>query len=165
MTRALSSHVDLAATICSLAGAPTHPTETGGVDLSPLFGDASASVRDHVLFAHDSAHTRRVQQTRYAVRGMFDGRLKYARYYGVGGGFPSDVLDGTPTRKLYDVDAAFDDNDHELYDLHEDPARTREPGDGSLAPGGGARLVRPAPGGRGGGVRDLTARGSHLAPT
>ena len=78
-------------------------------------------MRDHVLFAHDSAHTRRVQQTRYAIRGFFDGRHKYARYYGVGGGYPTDVLDPTPTHKLYDVDAAFDDQDHELYDLHEDP--------------------------------------------
>ncbi len=118
-TRALTSHVDLTATICSLAGAD--PPRGDGVDLSPLFGDPTAAIRDHVLFALDSAHTRRVQQTRYAVRGVFDGRYKYARYYGVGGGFPSDVLDDRPTRKLFDVDADFDDNDHELYDLAEDP--------------------------------------------
>ena len=119
-TTAVTSHVDLTATICSLAGAPV-PDATNGLDLTPLFLPGAPLVRDHVLFAHDSAHTRRVQQTRYAVRGVFDGRYKYARYYGVGGGFPSDVLDPTPTRKLFDVDAAFDDNDHELYDLHEDP--------------------------------------------
>ena len=87
-----------------------------GVD---LFGSAS---RDHVLFAHDSAHTMLVQQTRYAIRGMFDGRYKYGRYYGVGGGKPGDdPFYKHPTRKQYDVDADFDDQDHELYDLQEDP--------------------------------------------
>ena len=93
---------------------------------STSFGDARA--RDHVLFAHDSAHTKLVQQTRYAIRGMFDGRYKYARYYGVGGGKPSDdPFYKRPTTKQYDVDADFDDQDHELYDLQEDPARAREP--------------------------------------
>ena len=54
-------------------------------------------------------------------RGGFDGRYKYARYYGVGGGKPNDDVSGAPSQKLYDVDAAFDDQDHELYDLQEDP--------------------------------------------
>ena len=119
-TTALTSHVDLAATICALADAPV-PAGNAGMDLTPLFLPGAPLVRHHVLFAHDSAHTRRVQQTRYAMRGIFDGRYKYARYYGVGGGYPTDVLDPTPTHKLYDVDAAFDDHDHELYDLLEDP--------------------------------------------
>ena len=33
----------------------------------------AASVRDHVLFAHDTAHTDRDQPHRYAIRGFFDG--------------------------------------------------------------------------------------------
>jgi arylsulfatase A-like enzyme len=87
-----------------------------GVD---LFNDAP---REEVLFAHDSAHTAIVQQSRYAIRGFFDGRHKYARYYGVGGGKPTDdPFYKRPTQKLYDVDADFDDQDHEFYDLQEDP--------------------------------------------
>jgi arylsulfatase len=119
-TESLSSHVDLTRTICALAG--VEPDDSvRGIDLTPVFADPSATPRDHVLLAQDSAHTRRVQQTRYAYRGVFDGRYKYVRYYGVGGGFPSDVLDSRPTAKLFDVDADFDDQDHELYDLQEDP--------------------------------------------
>ncbi|MBV9932886.1 MAG: hypothetical protein JO367_01170 [Actinobacteria bacterium] len=79
-------------------------------------------MRDHVMFAMDSAHTENINNTRYAVRGFFDGRTKYARYYGVGGGYPSTGLWGRdPGTKLYDVDAGFDDQDHEWYDLQEDP--------------------------------------------
>jgi arylsulfatase A-like enzyme len=120
VTAALGCHADLASTILALAGAPASPT-TRGVDLGQVFADPSASVRDHVLFAQDSAHTRRVQGTRYALRGIFDGRHKYVRYYGVGGGVPSDQLEEQVKTKLFDVDADFDDQDHELYDLQEDP--------------------------------------------
>src|SRR5581483_8731080 len=99
----LSSHVDLARTICGIAGVEPHP-DMQGVDI--LGGTGGAAARDHVLFAHDTAHTSVVQQTRYAVRGMFDGRYKYARYYGVGGGKPGDdPFWERPTQKLYDVDA------------------------------------------------------------
>jgi arylsulfatase A-like enzyme len=118
-TDALATHVDLASTVCALAGGES-PTMKG-VDLSPVFVDPSTSVRDHVLFAMDSAHTTNIQKTRYAVRGFFDGRYKYARYYGVGGGYPNDVLEPGLDIKLYPVDAAFDDQDHELYDHDDDP--------------------------------------------
>jgi hypothetical protein len=57
------------------------------------------------------------------LRGFYDGQTKYARYYGVGGGKPSTGLWGkSPGHKLYDVDCAFDDNDHEWYDHGTDPA-------------------------------------------
>src|SRR5439155_23555254 len=103
----LSSHVDLARTFCAIAGAEPAP-EMQGVDLSPVLRDGSGTtvVRDHVLFAHDTAHSRTVQGTRYALRGMFDGRYKYARYYGVGGGKAGDdpfLKRGGP--KQFDVDA------------------------------------------------------------
>ncbi|MFP3986193.1 sulfatase-like hydrolase/transferase [Streptomyces sp. E11-3] len=120
-TDALASHVDLASTICSLAGAAPAPSFRG-TDLTPVFGDPTASVRDFVLFAQDAVHTRRIQRTRYANRGIFDGRYKYARYFGVGGGLPADRGEAPrPSKMLYGADAAFDDNDHELYDLQEDP--------------------------------------------
>jgi len=124
-TAALGTHVDLAATIVALAGA-ARPSSLAGVDLSPVFADPSATVRDHVLFAHDTAHTEGINQTRYAIRGFFDGRTKYARYYGVGGGKPSTGLWGRdPGRKRVDVDAAFEDQEHEWYDARQDPHELR----------------------------------------
>ena len=120
-TAALATHVDLATTIPLLAGAQRDELDSyAGVDLRPIFETPSAAGRDHVMFAQDSAWYERCIHTRYAIRGMFDGRFKYARYYGVGG---SSTPYGKkwPTPKLYDVDAAFEDHDHELYDLQEDP--------------------------------------------
>ena len=93
-----------------------------GADLSPVLADPSASVRDHILFAQDSAQTTELNKVRYALRGFYDGHTKYARYYGVGGGKPSTGLWGKPPgTKLFDVDCAFDDNDHEWYDHDADP--------------------------------------------
>ncbi len=130
MTRAgsvsstLARHVDLAATIGALAGveaARLDPT-VQGTDLSPVLADPAASVRDVVLFAQDSAQTTELNKVRYALRGFYDGYTKYARYYGVGGGKPSTGLWGqSPGTKLFDVDCAFDDNDHEWYDHDADP--------------------------------------------
>jgi arylsulfatase A-like enzyme len=122
-TDALGTHVDLAATILSLAGLdPSGHPSFRGLDLSPVLADPSTSVRDHVLFAHDTAHTWEINRTRYAIRGFFDGTTKYARYFGVGGGIPPLGLQGRPQgSKLFDIDAAFDDQDHEWYDHDEDP--------------------------------------------
>lgn len=122
VTDALSSSVDLVSTIAGLAGLdPAGEPTLSGVDLGPLLDDPARSGRDHVLFAQDSAHTLHIRNTRYALRGVFDGRYKYARYYGFGGGKPNDDFSGRPSEKLYAVDADFDDQDHELYDLQEDP--------------------------------------------
>ena len=119
-TDALASHVDLASTIPLLAGAREIPETMSGVDLSPVLADPTTSVRDHILFAQDSAWYESCIPTRYAMRGIFDGRHKYTRYYGVGGGTtPFGTRSNKP--KLYDVDAAFEDHDHEFYDLQEDP--------------------------------------------
>ncbi len=125
VTSSLGSHVDLAATICSLAGvdATTSGCTVQGTDLSPVLADPAASVRDHILFAQDSAQSTGLNNVRYALRGFYDGQTKYARYYGVGGGKPSTGLWGkSPGHKLFDVDCAFDDNDHEWYDHDSDPA-------------------------------------------
>jgi len=128
-TDALATHVDLAATICALAGVepssvtgPDGRPSLQGVDLRPVFENPRRSVRDHVLFAQDSAQTENLNRVRYALRGFFDGHTKYARYYGVGGGKPSTGLWGRdPGSKLFDADAAFDDQDHEWYDHDADP--------------------------------------------
>jgi arylsulfatase A-like enzyme len=120
---ALATHVDLAATITALGGVdPSSQPSLRGADLGPVLADPSATVRDHVLFAHDTAHTEEINHTRYAIRGFFDGKTKYARYYGVGGGKPGTGLWGKdPGHKLFDVDAEFVDQEHEWYDLEEDP--------------------------------------------
>ncbi|MHB8464197.1 MAG: sulfatase-like hydrolase/transferase [Acidimicrobiales bacterium] len=119
-TDALGSHADLATTIVALAGGDVDGMP--GSDLAPVFADPAASVRDHVLFAMDTAHTERINHTRYAVRGFFDGRHKYARYYGVGGGIPATGLGGRRQgSKVFDVDARFEDQDHEWYDHDDDP--------------------------------------------
>lgn len=128
-TTSLTTHVDLAPTIAALAGVPAavaadaHGRPTfQGVDLSGVLEDPSSSPREYVLFAQDAAHTDNINQTRYALRGFFDGRIKYARYYGIGGGIPSAGLWGRAQgAKRFDIDAEFDDQDHELYDLDEDP--------------------------------------------
>jgi arylsulfatase A-like enzyme len=119
-TDALTSHVDLARTICGLAGAEPAPGMQG-VDLGPVLADPAASVRDQVLFCHATVHTSNIRTTRWQIRGSYDGRYKYARYFGVGGGLPNDDLSGKPTPMLYGADAAFEDHEHELYDLQEDP--------------------------------------------
>ncbi len=117
-TDALATHVDLATTIVSAGSGDTDGMS--GVDLTPVVEDPTTSVRDYVFFSQDSAQSELLRQSRYAVRGFFDGTTKYTRYYGIGGGIQRD---GTPaeTPKVYDVDADFDDQDHEWYELDEDP--------------------------------------------
>jgi len=122
VTDALATHVDLAATVVALAGADGRPeaSDIRGRDLTPILRDQRASVRDEVLFCQDMAWYGATVHSRYAIRGSFDGTVKYGRYYGVGG---STDQYGTPSRhpKRVDVDAPFEDQDHELYDLREDP--------------------------------------------
>ena len=120
-TQALATHVDLAATIAALGGVDPGDTPTlSGCDLSPVLADPGASVRDFVLFSQDSAQSEILRNSRYAVRGFYDGETKYARYYGIGGGVRRD---GTVDEhgKLFDVDTDFDDHDHEWYETAEDP--------------------------------------------
>jgi arylsulfatase A-like enzyme len=110
-TDALATHVDLARTIGSLAGADD-PSLVGR-DLVPVLRDPLAPGRETVLLAQDMAWYESCIPLRYAMRAIFDGRHKYARYYGVGGGF--DRV-GRPSKgpKQVDVHADFEDHDHEL---------------------------------------------------
>jgi len=120
-TDALATHVDLATTLCALGGVDIGSVPTlSGVDLSPALADPSASPREYVFFAQDSAQSGLLSNTRYAVRGFFDGETKYARYYGIGGGVARDgTVDRRP--KLFGEDAAFEDHDHEWYEPRHDP--------------------------------------------
>lgn len=120
-TEALSTHVDLATTIAAAGGVDVNAeTSLRGKDLAPVLAAPDASVRDHVIFAQDSAQSDLLRNTRYAMRGFFDGTTKYAHYYGVGGGIRRNG-DADEVGKVFDVDAAFDDLDHEYYDTAEDP--------------------------------------------
>ncbi|HEY6317143.1 MAG TPA: sulfatase-like hydrolase/transferase [Acidimicrobiia bacterium] len=121
-TDALASHLDLARTVCALGGADA--ADLPGQDLTGVLADPSRPARDAVLFAQDMAWYDSCVELRYAIRGVFDGRYKYARYYGCGGGWGNT---GRPPRhpKRVDVDAPFEDQDHELYDLAEDPHELR----------------------------------------
>ena len=120
-TDALATHVDLAATIAAVGGVDGDDLGAlSGEDLAPVLADPTATVRDHVLFSQDCAQDEVLRNSRYAVRGFFDGTHKVARYYGIGGG---GERDGSPATdgKRFDVDAAFDDQDHEWYDHSADP--------------------------------------------
>lgn len=120
-TRALATHVDLAATIAAWGGVdPGGAPGLSGRDLAPVLADPDAAVRDYVLFSQDSAQSGLIRSSRYAVRGFFDGRTKYARYYGIGGGIERDGTRAS-SGKVFDVDADFDDHDHEWYETAEDP--------------------------------------------
>jgi len=120
VTDAMMSPVDLAATICELGGINPDEADLPGRSMLPLWQNPSLDGRDHVLFAQDWAWYDGLLNTRYASRGIFDGRYKYCRYYGVGG---SSTTRGTPIEgpKIFTEDAHFDDQEHEFYDLHEDP--------------------------------------------
>jgi len=118
---ALSSSVDLAPTICDLAG--VHDTASlSGRSLVPLVTGTATAVRDHVLFAQAQAWYRSCVALRFSLRGVFDGRYKYVRYFGVGGGVDS-TGQGLPWAPRHTVgpDADAWDQEHELYDLVEDP--------------------------------------------
>jgi arylsulfatase A-like enzyme len=114
---ALATHADLARTLVAVGGGDV--SGMSGEDMTESLRGVTSG-REAVLFAQDQAWYERCIHVRYAIRGMFDGRYKYARYYGVGGG---TTQYGQPWEwdKRVGEDAAFDDHDHELYDLHEDP--------------------------------------------
>ncbi|MCE2524829.1 MAG: sulfatase-like hydrolase/transferase [Acidimicrobiia bacterium] len=119
-TEALTSHVDLTATVAELAGVDLSEAGLPGRSLVPLLADPAGDGRNEILFAQDWAWYDGLLETRYASRGVFDGRFKYCRYYGIGG---SSTTSARPPAgpKLFDIDADFDDQEHELYDLQEDP--------------------------------------------
>ena len=111
-------------TIGALAGigGDVWSASMSGVDLTPVLRDGSERVRDHVLFAQAQGWHPSCLAQRYALRGVFDGRHKYVRYFGVGGGCDNlgRSLDWAPEMR-FGPDASFGDQEHELYDLADDP--------------------------------------------
>jgi len=120
ITDAMMSPIDLAATICELGEINPESADLPGKSMLQLWSDPTLPGREFVLFAQDWAWYDDLINTRYASRGIFDGRYKYCRYYGVGG---SSTTRGTPIAnpKLFGSDAHFNDQEHEFYDLQEDP--------------------------------------------
>ena len=121
VTHNLTSHIDLAPTIFNLA-APNKKFEYSfkGNSLIDLLEDPSEAIREYVYFAQEWPWYPGVEKVRYASSGFFDGRFKYARYYGVGGGVTNLGLEMKGKMKIK-RDAPFDLVEHELYDLQEDP--------------------------------------------
>jgi arylsulfatase A-like enzyme len=112
------SHVDLAATLGALGG--VDGSGLPGRSMLPVLEAPETPGRDTLLFAQDWAWYDGLLETRYASRGIFDGRFKYCRYYGIGG--TSTVSGRVVTEsKRIGPDAPFEDQEHELYDLREDP--------------------------------------------
>ena len=134
-----------------------------GTDLIPVLADPSVAVRDYILFAQDSAQTTGLNGVRYALRGFTVGATKHARYYGVGGGKPSTGLWGRSMgTKLFDVDCAFDDNDHEWYDRSLDPDEPGQSGRRPVPSVRAGRRLRADAGLRAGVVRHLRVAGPLL---
>jgi arylsulfatase len=121
-TSALSSAIDLAPTILSLADVDPQRCERDfahlhGVDLSPVVvGDAPTSERDAVLFCMSHAIPASLDPSpdgvaaRLFLRGIFDGRWKFARYFSANEHHRPVGWAELATR-----------NDLELYDTHADP--------------------------------------------
>lgn len=122
-TDVLASHPDLATTIAEFAGVDVSQRPTlHGESMAPIFEDGDAAkIRDYVLFAQEWPWYAGVEHTRYASSGIFDGRYKYCRYYGVGGGNDAAGIPLTGDKMAFGRDADFEDHDHEFYDLQEDP--------------------------------------------
>jgi arylsulfatase A-like enzyme len=124
-TDALAGGVDLAPTLLALAGlsnaerAQRYP-DLHGVSLSPAIADAGAqTARDEhgILFNYGTPGGALNAQgpvagntTRVLIRGVFDGRYKFGRYFRV-------AEHHTPR----DWDTLLAHNDLELYDTAEDP--------------------------------------------
>lgn len=121
-TQALASHVDLARTIVSIAGADGEGLP--GMDLTDVFRDPARPGRESILFAQEQSWYSACIGLRYASRAMYDGRYKYARYFGCGGGFSQF---GQPSEEPMQVgpDAPFEEHEHELYDHDSDPLELR----------------------------------------
>ena len=122
-TNALAGSVDLTPTMLSLAGADEaarrqHYPDLHGVDLSPVLRDPAArTARDKrgILFDFLSAPGGGPGEAtgagvRTQLRGVFDGRYKFARYFNI-------HEHHTPT----DWDTLLAHNDLELYDTRSDP--------------------------------------------
>ncbi len=127
-TAALSSHVDLVPTVAALVGIDrasivAKSKHLAGLDLSRLvFEPSSSSARSEVLMTFDfggmvdsegqgdALAPSADKQLRSYLRGYFDGRNKFARYFA-----PGDLHTPTTWNELVSR------NDLEGYDLNKDP--------------------------------------------
>jgi len=120
-TNALAGSIDLVPTLLSFAGlsnaerAQRYP-DLHGVDLSAVVADARANTaRDQrgILFNYGTppgGPNASGSPVRGLIRGVFDGRYKFGRYFRI-----------TEHHEPRDWDTLLAHNDLELYDTHEDP--------------------------------------------
>jgi arylsulfatase len=106
-TSALTHSVDLMPTILDLAGIPANTDHLPGKSMVPLIQDlVKIDLHDHVLLAYGPTLAAYLSKkwglppVPYAtnLRGIFDGRYKFARYFDIG-----------------------QEEEYELYDLYNDP--------------------------------------------
>ena len=100
-TDAFATLVDVFPTMAKLGGADISGLDVRGHDLSPLFDDPGASVRDAVHFTYDDHQAgtalANVAGQPNRVRAVRDRRLKYAVYFDPKG-------DAAPEYELYDLE-------------------------------------------------------------
>lgn len=149
---ALSSHIDIAPTLLSLAGvkpadvAAHAGRELPGKDLSPAIsnprGAAINAVRDSVLFTYSGIATNDAEMIRLIAEAKAQGRDPKAAVKAAGyrpnlknRGTLRAAFDGrykfaryfapTEHNRPSDLDALYRDNDVECYDLKSDPRETK----------------------------------------
>ena len=119
-SESLSSHVDLARTICGFAG--VEPDDgMQGVDLGPLVADPTATVRDHVLFAHATAHTATSGRPAGRSAGSSTAATSTPATTASAAACPTTTSPACPPRCSTAPTPAFEDQEHEWYDQQEDP--------------------------------------------
>jgi len=150
--RALSSHIDIAPTILSLAGvkqtdvATLAGRELPGKDLSPVLGNPKGaetnSVRDSVLFTYSGIATNDSEMIRLIAEAKAAGKDPKAAVKAAG--YRPNLKKRGTLRSVYDgrhkftryfapierhtpsgIDDLYANNDVELYDLKTDPLETK----------------------------------------
>ena len=104
------------------------PTSMSGVDSTPvLAGDGSASATT-CCSRRPRPGTGAASRQRFALRGVFDGRHKYVRYFGVGGGVDNLGAASTGRRRCASVPTPSSGTRSTSCTTCGGPRRARQPG-------------------------------------
>ncbi len=120
-SESLSSHVDLASTICGFAGVEADPGFQG-VDLGPLVvRPRGEGARARALRPRHRPHVQHPGPPGGPSEGSSTAATSTPGTTASAVVCPNDDFSGVPTQMLYGPDAAFEDQEHEWYDHAEDP--------------------------------------------